>query len=371
MIKAATARLSIGVLAASPVATFVRWSVLALSVLPGCFSPAHVAGVGESSTTDGMGTTGVATTASESGSSGLGTSDGGSSSGVDTSTAADSSTGDATDTGTSTGEPTTCSAATPFGAPTLVFELASELHEDHAWLSPDELTVYVSSNRDDALPGYDVYVGVRDDVDAPFGELALLTGSAGEDRRPALTADGLTLYVASSPIGALDYDIMVATRDNPLAELGALAPVAVVNSDVSDSAPWISADGSTLWFDSQRTGLGDIYRTQRSGDGPFAEPEPVDELNTPSVEAAPVPSADGLAIWFASNRVGGTGDLDVWTATRSSTDEGFDAPTNVPEVGSDAIDWPTWVSPDGCRLYLASRRPDGDDYDLWIAERSE
>jgi hypothetical protein len=354
---------------------FGRSSALALAATcTGCFTPAP-AFVGEdettSSTTTGLAdSTGLATTGADSGSSPSESVDGGSSGDTDASGDVDAS-GDSTDLGTSTGEHATCDAEMPFTEPMLVTELDTEMHEDHAWLSQDELTVYLSSNRNDELPGYDIYVGVRAGLDDPFGELTLLTGSDSEDRRPTLTADGLTLYLASSPVGALSYDLMVATRANLLAEFSELAPVGVVNSDVSDSAPSISPDGTTLWFESQRTGLGDIYRTQRSGDGPFEEPTPVGELNTPSAEAAPVPSADGLTIWFASNRAGGVGDLDVWTATRSSTDDGFGEATNVPEVSSDAVDWPTWVSLDGCRLYLASRRPDGGDYDLWVAERGE
>jgi hypothetical protein len=355
--------------------TFARTHAVALAATcAGCFAPepgdeAEHETTAPTTTAPAEGTS-HATTSAESSSSAPESVGDGSSGRPDSSGDVDDA-GESTDEDTSAGKPPTCAVDTPFAEPTLVTELDTDMHEDHAWLSQDELTVYLSSNRDGDLPGYDIYAGARDGLDEPFGELTLLTGSDAEDRRPSLTADGLTIYLASSPVGALSYDLMVATRPNVLAEFGALAPVGVVNSEESDSAPAISPDGTTLWFDSQRTGLGDIYRTQRSGDGPFEEPTPVGELNTPSAEAAPVPSADGLTIWFASNRAGGVGDLDVWIATRSSTKDGFGEATNVPEVSSDGLDWPTWVSLDGCRLYLGSRRPDGGDYSLWVAERGE
>ena len=351
--------------------TLIGCSGLALAATStGCFAPTvQLMDETTASTSTALAdSTGHGTTAESSGSTSLDHVDG-SSSGVADSSSSLHGTNDGTDEGTSTGAQANCMQATSFAAPTLVAGLQTDMHEDRAWLSADELIVYLSTNRDDDSPGYDIHAAVRASLGEPFGEPTLLTGSAGEDRRPTLTADGLTLYLASSPVGELEYDLMVATRANLLAEFSELAPVGVVNSEVSDTAPSISPDGTTLWFESQRTGLGDIYRAQRSGDGPFDEPTAVGELNTASAEAAPVPSADGLTIWFSSDRAGGLGNFDVWTATRSSIEDGFGEPEHVPEVSSEAIDWPSWISLDGCRLYLASRRPDDGDYDLWVAER--
>lgn len=334
--------------------------------IAGCFSPAPAIGAqdgsssGSSSSSSDSGATSTSTATSSSGESTASPDASSDTSGVgESDTSSDAS----------TGEVARCDPDATFAEPTLLVELDTDAHEDHAWLSHDELVVYVSSNRSGGVGGYDIYTAARDEIDAPFGELTLLTGSSAEDRRPTLTSDRLTLFVASSPIGALSYDIMVATRDSVLVEFGALAPVALVNSEAGDSAPWISPDGATLWFDSHRDGSGDLFHTARVGEGSFALPVSAADLNTPSEEATPVLAEDGLTIWFASNRVGGVGDYDVWTSTRASPDDDFGPATNLAEVSSTSIDWPTWISPDGCRLYLGSRRPDGGDYDLWLAAR--
>ncbi len=47
--------------------------------------------------------------------------------------------------------------------------------------------------------------------------------------------------------------------------------------------------------------------------------------------------------------------LDIYVATRASTDLPFDEPQRIPELSSDGIDWPLWISPDGCDLYYINK----------------
>jgi hypothetical protein len=79
--------------------------------------------------------------------------------------------------------------------------------------------------------------------------------------------------------------------------------------------------------------------------------------------------AGGLVLYFFSDRLPSDG-YDIWVASRKSDVEPFAFHTNVTELNTEAQEWPTWVSPDGCRLYF-SRRPGerGDNYDLYVAER--
>jgi hypothetical protein len=68
----------------------------------------------------------------------------------------------------------------------------------------------------------------------------------------------------------------------------------------------------------------------------------------------PVVAADELEIFFASTR---GNSLDVYTATRASPADDFGTPLAVTAVNDDsAIDYPTWLSPDGCELFLVSNR---------------
>ena len=83
------------------------------------------------------------------------------------------------------------------------------------------------------------------------------------------------------------------------------------------------------------------------------------ELNTPSLDGCPIQSPDGLSLYLASNRPRFAGDtrtdLDIWVASRGSTDEPFGAPVNLGEpVNSTADDFcPTPVRGNG--LFFVSR----------------
>lgn len=74
--------------------------------------------------------------------------------------------------------------------------------------------------------------------------------------------------------------------------------------------------------------------------------------------AAPVASQDGLALYYLSMRTddGGIGDGEIWVSTRASLDRAFTEPTKLAGVNSPYFDVPSWISPDGCRLYLHSDR---------------
>jgi hypothetical protein len=54
-------------------------------------------------------------------------------------------------------------------------------------------------------------------------------------------------------------------------------------------------------------------------------------------------------------------------ASRASTADPFGAPTNVSEVNTSGIEAPTWISVDGCRLYMHVNQ--GHDYDIYMATK--
>ena len=83
------------------------------------------------------------------------------------------------------------------------------------------------------------------------------------------------------------------------------------------------------------------------------------QVNTAFVDGCPIQSPDGLSLYMATTRPGGLGGIDIWVAHRSSTDEGFGAPSNLgAPVNSTADDFcPTPVRGKG--LYFVSRRAGG------------
>ncbi len=97
-------------------------------------------------------------------------------------------------------------------------------------------------------------------------------------------------------------------------------PVAIpeLNTPNRDVEPWISADGETMYFSSDRGGGGlnglEIYVTHLV-DGQWTTPERLPEpLNDPTArDGHPSLTLDGRYMYFHSNRVGGFGGTDVLT----------------------------------------------------------
>jgi len=131
-------------------------------------------------------------------------------------------------------------------------------------------------------------------------------------------------------------------------------------------------DGLTLYFESDRSGAGDIYRANRASTSlPFTTSTLVMELASSAEDGYPAISPDQLVIYFASARAGGAGNFDIWRASRTSTSTAFGAPVRVTELATANDDIPTWISADLCRLYFMSDRSGGmGNLDIYVASRS-
>jgi hypothetical protein len=126
-----------------------------------------------------------------------------------------------------------------------------------------------------AIPGvsicdYDVYA-------SPLGHHGLAGpgvlipefSSPGRDTRIFVRKDGLEAFITSNRVGGQGIDIWVSTRDtlsDPWSEPTNLG--FPVNSPAEDGSPWLSRDGTTLYFFSTRNGVGaqgarDIWYTTR------------------------------------------------------------------------------------------------------------
>jgi len=139
-------------------------------------------------------------------------------------------------------------------------------------------------------------------------------------------------------------------------------PAAELNTAADEWSPWISADGLTILFAREPTGLpsqrlADLrMATRPNRESPFEASSPISELNTPdSDELMPSMTADGLEIFFF--RQGATAQL--MTARRETTADPFDAPTALAVTYTDVtsvtlLRYPH-VAPDGLTLYLSDR----------------
>jgi Tol biopolymer transport system component len=270
-----------------------------------------------------------------------------------------------------------CDVTKPFGTITNLAGVNSNSVDEWGWLSADQLMVYFTSAATNSSD-LNLYQATRATTTAAFSTPQLMgaINTTNSEERPVVTADGLTLFAQSNASGSTH--IYVAARTSPAAQFGSLTMAGGVNdttTNVIDADPWISGDGLTMYLASTRNGTYDIFRTTRaSTTATFDTPTAVAELNGGSIEDAPVVSADGLEIFFASNRAANSnGRNDIWHATRASTADGFGMATEVTELSGTATeDFPTWISPDRCMLLFTSDRTGGNgSYDIWVATRPQ
>jgi hypothetical protein len=194
------------------------------------------------------------------------------------------------------------------------------------------------------------------------------------DGTPFVSASGLSLYFYSTREGsnAGSRDLWVAQRSTPSGAFAAPTPLVELNTSSGEFLPRLSADELKIVFISQRPdgkGSTDIWQARRPSIGaPFGAPENLAEVNTDVDETGAWMSSDGLTIFFSSNRAGGQGRLDIWRATRTSVEERFGPAEDVPGLNSPSDELDVALSSSERELLLSSDR--GGIPELWRAVRS-
>jgi WD40 repeat protein len=133
---------------------------------------------------------------------------------------------------------------------------------EQAWL-------FYGSNRSGGIGDFDVYASpLGEDGSVGPGILVREFSSPGRDTRIFIRKDGLEAFITTNRAGSEGLDIWVSTRDT-LSDPWS-APINLgypVNSQSDDGSPWLSKDGTTLYFFSTRPvgyGSRDIWYTTRA-----------------------------------------------------------------------------------------------------------
>lgn len=258
-------------------------------------------------------------------------------------------------------DPCPCSRG-PFGAPELVTGLGINGNVFGPALSADGLTLFFSTIDGDE----DIFVATRADRGTAFSSatrVANVNGDESDDGTPFLSADGLSLYFFSDRPDAAalgDRDLWVAQRPTADSEFGVPSLVPGVSSDALDHLPRLSPDELTLFFVSGRDGanaFSNIWSAERpTRDAAFSEPIELAGINTDVREEGFSLSSDGLTLLFASNRLDDA-DMDIWVATRLSRVDDFGSVENLSEINLPAVaDIDPALSADGFELFFASER---------------
>jgi len=216
--------------------------------------------------------------------------------------------------------------------------------------------------------------------------LGSLVNSPLDDNRPAISKDGLSLYITSGRLGGFGgLDIWVSHRaslDDPWGPPQNLGPR--VNSSSNDVAPTFSPDGHRMYFHSFRPGgcgLADIYVSRRRDtrdDFGWGPPEDLGcVVNTPYVNAGPTIFEDettGITtLYFTvqNNPPGSDQGFDIYASARIGDEGAFGPPVLVQELSSPFRDTRTAIRRDGLEIFLSSGRPGGvGNEDLWVSTRA-
>lgn len=268
-------------------------------------------------------------------------------------------------------------AAVPLGRfsePRLIEALSDPASLDADPTMPDDgLELFFVSTRAPSV-GVDIWVSRRDSVDDDWGppDPVPELNSADADQDPEISFDGRTMFFNSNRAvtGAKGgFDLFVSTRDSRDGDWSEPELVPLLNSADSDMAAVMNQAQTTVVFHRLIGADLDLYVAQRSSaDDDWGDPMRMSGLDTTDAqEADPWLSADGLTLYFNSNRTGGSGDSDIYRTTRLTPTSLFAVPDELREVNSELHEANVALAGGGRILIMSSSR--SGDHELWEATR--
>jgi hypothetical protein len=255
--------------------------------------------------------------------------------------------------------------------------------ESHPTLSPDELSLYFTSNRSGGAGGNDLWVSQRACPlcawETPVNLSPLNTTAA--DAGPALSADGHLLFFHSNRAGGQGKsDVYASWRPDPTNDfawgppwvLGVSTPG---NETAPVYAPSLEQGPDNLYFTrGAENETQNLYYVAVTRFGEALGPAvPAGKLNLPTAnDAAATVRLDAREIIFHRGApAGGLGRGDLWLSTRRSVHDPWSPPENVTLLNSSAWDMQPSLSREGRTIVFTSNRPGGQGrQDIWMATRT-
>lgn len=263
-----------------------------------------------------------------------------------------------------------------FGAPINTMWTEGELS-----FADDGTMVYCSAREDMAVaPGdpKDLYIATFNPATGSWNtpvNMGIPVNSApakevdplrlGDDREPWISADGNTIYFKSDRAATMsprnNNDIFITRKVNEQWTTPELVGFPI-STDVGDEhCPAILQDGETLCFASRREGGfggSDIYCSNQDAAGNWMTPvNQGPHINTAAEEFHFSQDKDGM-VYFTSDRPGGFGGMDIWGAMQEGKNAwgpAYNLGARVNTAGAD----------------MCPALPPGGDTVAWFSSRSD
>ena len=179
--------------------------------------------------------------------------------------------------------------------------------------------VLTACNRGDGIGECDLYYSkkINGKWTSPTN-MSYIVNSPNWDSQPSLSADGQSLFFASSRAGGFGQsDIWLSTR-NEYGKWRKPVPLdTTINTSAAETSPFIHPDGRTLYFCSNgHMGVGgfDIFYSKMDEDGKWSKPKNLGyPINTSKDEIGLIVNAKGDKAYITSSREGGVGLQDIYT----------------------------------------------------------
>lgn len=156
-------------------------------------------------------------------------------------------------------------------------------------------------------------------------------------------------------------------------------PITSLNTDGNEGAQAISADGRFMVFTAcgRDDGYGscDLYYSIKIGDTWITPRNMGPQINTEAWETQPSLSADGTELYFVSNKKGGKGKMDIWYSfLKGINKEGlmeWSTPQNL-DINTEKSEMSPFIHHDNETLYFSSRGYGGyGGFDVFFSRKKD
>lgn len=222
--------------------------------------------------------------------------------------------------------------------------------------------------------GHDIWVAYQDERGEwrRSNNYFLRLNNEGSNAVVGVSPDGQSVYLLNEYVdGEISVPgISVSRRRLTEWSKPEALPVPGIKPGTTIYGLYMSAKEDVL-FISMKTpnakGKEDLFVTTKTG-GEWKEPQHLEDLSSEGFDISPFLSADGSTLYFASDRSGGQGGSDIYVATREGSGwTNWTEPENLgPVINSEAFDAYFSITEDSI-AYFASNR-EGQMSDIYASE---